>query len=97
MAGGGQGFRSLSRASVTGWAGERQVHASGRRSVHPACPAYPIRYAVTGFHMYEHDVYDIVKTLEPGACGEWKITDVNTPYLQRGNLNWSGPCSRVAA
>ncbi len=42
--------------------------------------------AVTGIYMYDHSVFDIVDDLEPSARGELEITDVNTAFLARGEL-----------
>ncbi|MHC4102187.1 MAG: sugar phosphate nucleotidyltransferase, partial [Planctomycetota bacterium] len=53
----------------------------------PADP--PSRFAVTGIYLYDHDVFNIAKTLEPSARGELEITDVNNVYIQRGDLTYS--------
>ncbi|HXJ37064.1 MAG TPA: sugar phosphate nucleotidyltransferase [Candidatus Eisenbacteria bacterium] len=45
------------------------------------------RYAVTGIYMYDRQVFDVIKTLEPSGRGELEITDVNTWYLRRGQLS----------
>jgi glucose-1-phosphate thymidylyltransferase len=50
----------------------------------PTAP--PSRFAVTGIYMYDRDVFDIAKTLEPSDRGELEITDVNNVYLRRGDL-----------
>ena len=43
-------------------------------------------YAVTGIYMYDSDVIDVAKSIEPSTRGELEITDVNKAYLERGTL-----------
>ena len=45
-------------------------------------------YAVTGIYCYDHQVFDIIRTLKPSARGELEITDVNNAYIQRGQMTW---------
>lgn len=45
-------------------------------------------YAVTGFYMYDGQVFDIVRTLKPSKRQELEITDVNNHYLRRGKLEY---------
>ncbi len=49
----------------------------------------PSDYAVIGIYMYDNDVFNICRTLEPSDRGELEITDVNNEYLRRGNLTYS--------
>ena len=46
------------------------------------------RYAVTGIYMFDHQVFDIIRTLKPSARGELEITDVNNAYIKRNELTF---------
>ena len=50
-------------------------------------PKHPkSNYAVTGFYLYDAQVFDVIRTLKPSGRGELEITDVNNWYLGRGEL-----------
>ncbi|MGI6595626.1 MAG: NTP transferase domain-containing protein [Elusimicrobia bacterium] len=50
-------------------------------------PKHPLsNFAVIGIYMYDNNVFDIIKTLEPSGRGELEITDVNNRYLEEGKL-----------
>ncbi len=44
------------------------------------------RYAIPGLYVYDDQVVDIARSIEPSARGEMEITDVNRAYLERGQL-----------
>ncbi|RKU29179.1 spore coat protein [Candidatus Poribacteria bacterium] len=53
-------------------------------------PEYPQSdYAVVGAYFYDTSVFDIIRTVEPSARGEYEITDVNNAYIQREELEYS--------
>lgn len=51
-------------------------------------PAQPkSNYAVTGLYFYDNDVDHIAANVKPSERGEIEISDINQPYLERGDLD----------
>lgn len=46
-------------------------------------------YAVTGFYLYDADVFKIIKTLKPSGRGELEITDVNNYYIKQEKMTYT--------
>lgn len=45
--------------------------------------------AVTGVYMYDANVFDYIRELEPSERGELEITDVNNRYINQGKMRFS--------
>ena len=51
-------------------------------------PDPPSNYAVIGIYMYDEQVFQFIRGLQPSARGELEITDVNNFYLDQGTLEY---------
>jgi len=49
----------------------------------------PSSYCVTGIYMYDTQVFEHIRAIEPSARGELEITDVNNCYAQAGKLQYN--------
>lgn len=45
-------------------------------------------YAVTGIYMYDAQVFDMIRQLNPSERGELEITDVNNFYIKQGTMSY---------
>jgi len=52
----------------------------------PSSPKSP--YAVVGAYCYDHQVWDIIRTMGISPRGEYEITSVNNCYIQKGRLEY---------
>ena len=46
-------------------------------------------YCVTGIYFYDHEVFNIIRTLKPSSRGELEITDVNNEYIRQSAMRYS--------
>lgn len=46
-------------------------------------------YAVTGFYIYDANVFKVIKNLKPSNRGELEITDVNNYYVNQGKMTYT--------
>jgi glucose-1-phosphate thymidylyltransferase len=53
-------------------------------------PARPkTNLAQTGVYMYDNQVFDIIKEIQPSPRGELEITDVNNIYIERSEMTFN--------
>lgn len=53
-------------------------------------PKHPkSNYAVVGVYFYDASVFDVIRTVELSARGEYEITAVNNAYIDRSELEYS--------
>ena len=45
--------------------------------------------AVTGFYLYDHNIFNIINTLKPSGRGELEITDVNNSYIKKDSMSFA--------
>ncbi|MEC0127772.1 sugar phosphate nucleotidyltransferase [Paenibacillus pabuli] len=68
--------------------GVPEIDGSHILSIEEKPKAPKSNYAVTGIYMFDHTVFEIVKTLKPSDRGELEITDVNNAYIEREQLSF---------
>lgn len=53
-------------------------------------PAFPrSAFCVTGIYMYDSEVFEAIRTIQPSARGELEITDINNVYAAKGLLTYN--------
>lgn len=45
--------------------------------------------AVTGLYMFDNNVFNYIKSIEPSPRGQLEITDVNNIYIKKGTMQWA--------
>ncbi|MCI5123670.1 MAG: glucose-1-phosphate thymidylyltransferase [Candidatus Electrothrix sp. AR5] len=70
------------RYGVVEFDGERRVIGIEEKPAKPKS-----RYAVPGLYFYDNSVVDIAASIQPSPRGELEITDVNSCYLEQGQLS----------
>ncbi|MGR6546008.1 sugar phosphate nucleotidyltransferase [Paenibacillus tundrae] len=68
--------------------GVPEIEGSRIKSIEEKPQQPKSNYAVTGIYMFDSQVFNIIKSLEPSARGELEITDVNNVYIQKGQLTF---------
>ena len=63
---------------------KHQIVEIEEKPIHPKSD-----YAVVGVYFYDASVFDIIRTIEPSARGEYEITSVNNVYIHQGQLKYS--------
>jgi len=48
----------------------------------------PTNWMVTGFYLYDNQVFNVIRKLKPSARGEYEITDVNNFYIKEGTMTY---------
>ena len=52
-------------------------------------PKFPkSNYAVTGIYMYDSQVFELIKNIQPSNRGELEITDVNNAYIKLNQMKY---------
>jgi glucose-1-phosphate thymidylyltransferase len=70
------------RFGVPVFGGEKIIRVEEK----PANPAS--NYAVIGIYMYDHRVFEFIRSLQPSQRGELEITDVNNFYIREEKMQW---------
>ena len=70
------------RFGVAGFEGDKLVNITEK----PKKPESD--WIVTGFYLYDNQVFDVIKSLKPSVRGEYEVTDLNNWYLKKGALGY---------
>ncbi|GLB61955.1 sugar phosphate nucleotidyltransferase [Cytobacillus sp. NCCP-133] len=57
-------------------------------SIHEKPSQPPTSYCVTGIYMYDENVFQMIKGIEPSYRNELEITDVNNLYIKQNQLEY---------
>ena len=78
----GYQVRDPERYGVVEFGADGKVISLEEKPKHPKSP-----FAVPGLYVYDEQIVEICRNLQPSARGELEITDVNRAYLARGELH----------
>jgi glucose-1-phosphate thymidylyltransferase len=62
---------------------EQQIVAIEEKPEHPRSD-----FAVIGYYLYDAQVFDLIRGIQPSARGELEITAVNNAYIAKGELTY---------
>ena len=62
---------------------EQQIVAIEEKPQHPRSD-----FAVIGYYLYDAQVFDVIRGIQPSARGELEITAVNNAYITKGELTY---------
>ena len=79
----------LKKVQDPGRFGVAELKKENLIKIHEKPNVVPSPYAVTGVYMYDHRVFNIIRTLECSDRGEFEITDVNNRYIGWGEMTYN--------
>lgn len=78
----------LKEVSNPGSFGVAEVSGEKIIAIEEKPPRPKTNLAVIGVYMYDHQVWDVIRRLQPSSRGELEITDVNNFFVQQGTMTY---------